>query len=88
MVDAIAMLKLIGLLSVGAMFGAAFYIRHLAKRKGLWRDFMYSFTGNIRFYRENWRQVRLPLVVMLSAILLLIWVGWMLRGLVALPGPR
>jgi hypothetical protein len=66
------LLKLISLLAVTIMFGVALYIRHLARQKDLWRDFMYSFSGNIRFYRENWREVRFPLFLMLLAILLLI----------------
>lgn len=66
------LVKLISLLAVTIMFGAALNIRHLARQKGLWREFMYSFGGNIRFYRENWREVRFPLFLMLLAILLLI----------------
>jgi hypothetical protein len=82
----IALLKVIGALAVMVMFGAALYIRHLAKQKDMWRDFMYSFTGNIRFYRENWRGLRLALFLMLLAILVLIWTSWALRRLGAPSG--
>jgi hypothetical protein len=47
---------------------------------------MYSFTGNIRFYRENWRGLRLALFLMLLAILVLIWTSWALRRLGAPSG--
>ena len=66
------LLKLNSFLDVTIIFGVALYIRHLARQKGLWRDFVYSFSGNIRFYCENWREVRFPLFLMLLAILLLI----------------
>ena len=82
----IALLKMMSVLAVILMFGAALYIRQLAKQKGLWRDFMFSFTGNIRFYRENWRDLRLPLFLMLLAILVLIWTSWTLRRLGAPSG--
>ncbi len=86
MANSIGMLKALGFLSIVVMFGAVFYIRHLAKQKGMWHDFLYSFTGNARFYRDNWRDVRFPLFLMFLAILVLIFVGWCLGRLGVTPG--
>ncbi len=58
--------------SIVVMFGSALYIRHLAKKKGEWHSFMYSFTGNFKFYSQNWQEVKLPLALTLLAILILI----------------
>ncbi len=59
-------------ISILVMFGSAFYIRHLARKKGEWNNFMYSFSGNYRFYSQNWHEVKGPLLLVLLAILVII----------------
>ncbi len=63
-------------IAIIVMFGSALYIRHLAKMKGRWNDFLYSFSGNLRFYLEFWREIRKPLLLMGIAILTLIGIIW------------
>lgn len=86
MANGIALLKLTALLSILIMFGSVFYIRRLAKQKGLWREFLYSFSGNYRFYREHWNEVKTPLFFMLLAVLMLVFATWLLMRLNATPG--
>jgi hypothetical protein len=66
-------------LAITLMFGCALYIRYLARQKGKWRDFLYSFIGNWCFFKENWRDVKMPLFLMGLAILALIIVTWAKR---------
>ncbi len=77
----IILLKSIGFLSIVVMFGAAFYIRNLSKRKDVRNDFMYSFGGSFRFYRDNWQEVKFPLFLVFLSILMLIFVAWTLGRL-------
>jgi len=61
----------VGVIGVVLMFGSALYVRHLARTKG-GPDYLYTFRGNLRFYRESWRELKVPMLVTCLSILMLV----------------
>ncbi len=70
--NGIALLELPALFSILILFGFVSSIRQLATQKGPWREFLYSFSVNSRFYREHWTKVKTPVSFMLLAVLMLL----------------
>ncbi len=54
--------KIVAWASIAIMFGAVLYVRVLAARRGV-KGFSRNFAESVRFYRDNWRELRVPLLV-------------------------
>jgi hypothetical protein len=54
--------EVLALIGIAFVSGGVIAVNVIPARHGEYREFKYSFSGNLRFYRAHWREVRFPLV--------------------------